>query len=34
MKSCKNCPFNKCLLRVDYEFELCPVEKRKQESKS
>lgn len=34
MKSCKNCPFNKCLFRVDSEFELCPVEKKKQESNS
>lgn len=31
IKNCKNCPYIKCLARVDNDFTICPVEQRKQE---
>lgn len=31
MKSCKNCPFEKCISKTKKDFLICPVEERKQE---
>lgn len=31
LKNCKDCPYVKCLYKTDEEFEICPVEKKKQE---
>ncbi|WP_279285232.1 hypothetical protein [Clostridium chromiireducens] len=30
VKNCKNCPYIKCSFRVGHDFDICPVEKRKQ----
>ena len=31
IKNCKDCPYSKCLSKTDKDFDICPVEKRKQE---
>lgn len=31
VKNCKNCPYTKCVMKVDYDFDICPVEKKKRE---
>lgn len=30
MKNCKKCPFDKCLFRTGQNFNICPVENKKQ----
>lgn len=29
IKNCKDCPYSKCLSKVDYDFSICPVEEKK-----
>jgi hypothetical protein len=31
LKNCNDCTFKKCLYKTDEKFEICPVEKKKQE---
>lgn len=30
---CKNCPYTKCVFRCDYDFDICPVERKKRDIK-
>lgn len=31
IKNCKDCPYDKCLFKIDDDFDRCPVEVKKKE---
>lgn len=31
IKNCKDCPYSKCLFRIENDFTICPVEEKKED---